>query len=250
MAPVYADHPFALILTPAHQEDDPDIFSNVASEMALVHNMIIRGLNSIYLQAPHVQSKDISSFQRYCMAWYDLLHVHHSGEESQFFPYVETATGKKGIMEKNIQQHEAFHEGLETFKSYIQECISGKVKFDSAKIITIIDEFGETLTQHLREEIPTILGLREYGEDKFSTIKQVFDAEGEDSMKKLGLVAGLPFCFGNHDVNYEDGKWAKWPPAPMAVHLLSRHVTFWAHRDAWKFCACDRLGQMRPLYAV
>ncbi|KAF6807284.1 hypothetical protein CMUS01_14155, partial [Colletotrichum musicola] len=54
MAPVYADHPYALIPSPAFQDSkdekgpvEPDMFCRVASEMAMVHNMAIRGLNSI-----------------------------------------------------------------------------------------------------------------------------------------------------------------------------------------------------------
>lgn len=41
--------------------------------MAIVHNIIIRGLNSIYLQAPHVQQKDFNDFLAYCYCWYQFL---------------------------------------------------------------------------------------------------------------------------------------------------------------------------------
>jgi hypothetical protein len=38
--------------------------------MALVHNVIIRALNSIYLQAPHVRPEDVKDFLAYCFCWY------------------------------------------------------------------------------------------------------------------------------------------------------------------------------------
>lgn len=57
--------------------------------MANVHNMIIRGLNSIYLQAPHVKPGDVPSFMQYCIQWYLLLEVHHKGEETDFFVKIE-----------------------------------------------------------------------------------------------------------------------------------------------------------------
>ncbi|KAH6890659.1 hemerythrin HHE cation binding domain-containing protein [Thelonectria olida] len=251
MAPIYADHPFALISTPAHAtEDAPDVFCRVASEMALVHNMIIRGLNSIYLQAPQVSNGNIASFLQYCSAWYDLLHVHHSGEEADFFPWVEETTGEKGLMDTNVEQHHAFQTGVEAFKAYINDCIAGRETFDGAKVVRIIDGFGETLTKHLADEIPTLLKLREYGEEKLGIMEKMFQDEGEKNMKILGLVAGLPFCFSNHDVNFEDSRWASWPPAPKIVHILSRHVTYWVHRDWWKYGACDRHGQLKPLHAV
>jgi hypothetical protein len=41
--------------------------------MAIVHNVIIRALNSIYLQAPHVQQKDVKDFLAYCYCWYQCI---------------------------------------------------------------------------------------------------------------------------------------------------------------------------------
>ncbi|CAM1509534.1 Fc.00g032730.m01.CDS01 [Cosmosporella sp. VM-42] len=250
MAPVYASEPFTLIATPASKETDPDLFSRLASEMALVHNMIIRGLNSIYLQAPHVLPTDVLPFLRYSRCWYDLLNVHHSGEEASFFPYIETTTGQKGLMETNVEQHHAFSVGVEDFKSYIDDCLANRQQFDGQKLVKIIDGFGETLTTHLGDEIPTLVNLREFGMKKMSGLEKKFGEEGEENMKKLGLAQGLPFCFSNHDVNYEGGRWASWPPAPRIVHILARHVTYWLHTDQWKFAPCDRHGKMRSLYAV
>ncbi len=106
MAPIYADHPFSLIPTPNFSLKDskttPDVFDELASEMALVHNIVIRGLNSIYLQAPHIKPVDEKSFCRYIACWYTLLHGHHHGEETMFFPAVEEMTGVKGIMDTTL----------------------------------------------------------------------------------------------------------------------------------------------------
>ncbi|KAH7162010.1 hemerythrin HHE cation binding domain-containing protein [Dactylonectria estremocensis] len=250
MASLFADHPFPLMPTPALKETEPDMFCRVASEMALVHNMIIRGLNSIYLQAPLISPTDVPSFVQYSLVWYSLVHVHHSGEETDFFPYLEETTGQKGLMEINVSQHHEFHDGLEAFKTYFGACAAEKEKFDGNKVIEIIDGFGKALTTHLADEIPTLLQLREYGMSKMGGLEKRFGEEGEKNMKVLGLVAGLPCGFGNHDVQYESGRWAKWPPAPWIVHFLARNVTFWVHRDWWKFAACDRHGMMRPLYAL
>ena len=41
--------------------------------MAIVHNVIIRALNSIYIQAPHVQPKDVKDFLAYCYCWYQYI---------------------------------------------------------------------------------------------------------------------------------------------------------------------------------
>jgi hypothetical protein len=41
--------------------------------MALGHNMIVRGLNSIYLQAPLVKPEDHEDFIQYALCWYQVL---------------------------------------------------------------------------------------------------------------------------------------------------------------------------------
>ncbi|GKT64227.1 hemerythrin HHE cation binding domain-containing protein [Colletotrichum tofieldiae] len=254
---IYADHPYALIPTPTYQNSqnekdapDPDVFVRIASGMALIHNMAIRGLNSIYLQAPHVSASDAKGFLQYTLAWYSLLHVHHAGEEADFFPAVEELTGQKGLMDCNVSQHKEFHDGLEAFKTYVDACVSGKEKFDGPKLVTLIDGFGEVLTKHLGDEIPSILGLKLFGIEKMAPLEQKFAEEGEKSMKALGLIKGLPFCFSNHDVAFEGGLWASWPPAPPVVKLLCQHITYRLHTNWWKFAACDRKGNLKPLYAV
>lgn len=191
MAPVYADHPFALIPTPIFLAKDsqttPDVFDELASEMALVHNIVIRGLNSIYLQAPHIKPADEKSFARYMGGWFALLHSHHSGEEAMFFPYVEKMTGVEGIMDTNIDQHKVFHDGLDNFKAYADAVIAGTEKYDGSRVIEIVDDFGPALMQHLGDEIPTILGLRQYG-DKLAGLPKLFQEEAD----KVGVSTTNP----------------------------------------------------------
>ena len=68
--------------------------------------------------------------------------------------------------------------------------------------------------------------------------------------KALGLVKGLTWCFLNHNMAYEEGSWAQWPPAPWVVKFLCRHVVYWLNTDRWKFASCDRYGYPKPLHAV
>lgn len=59
MASVYADHPFTPIPTPvfANKQNGitSDMFDQLASELALVHNMLVLGLNAIYHQALYIK---------------------------------------------------------------------------------------------------------------------------------------------------------------------------------------------------
>lgn len=73
--------------------------------MALVHNMLIRAYNSIYLQATHVRPADVPDFLNYCSAWHMTLKGHHDAEEEVYFPGIEKATGVKGIMDSEVHEH-------------------------------------------------------------------------------------------------------------------------------------------------
>lgn len=157
------------------------MFERVASEMACVHNMIIRGLNSIVLQAPHVQAADVPSFVGYAIQWYRLLHVHHTSEETDFFVSVERMTGQKGVMDDNVEQHAAFSEGIEAFKRYLDVCAKRPGEFDGHKIVRMLDEIGHPLVLHLTDEVPTLLYLRRFG-DKMDSLEKVFGEEGERNM--------------------------------------------------------------------
>jgi hypothetical protein len=73
--------------------------------MALAHNVFIRGLNSIYLQAPHIKPSEAPSFISYSLCLYESLNAHHEMEETVLFPGIEEKTGEKGIMDMDIKQH-------------------------------------------------------------------------------------------------------------------------------------------------
>jgi hypothetical protein len=216
--------------------------------MGLVHNSLICGLNSIYLQAPHVKPKDQKQFCTYILRWHQLLTLHHRNEEADFFPAVEAMAGEKGIMEPNVEQHHAFGQGLDALFKYVTECQASTQTYDGARIVKMIDDFGPILVEHLGDEIPTIQGLRAYGA-KMAELPKAFDEEGEKTMKALGL-SGMCFFFANHNLHYENDLWLDFPPAPGVVKVACRYIFWWFHADVNKFGACDRKGHLKPLYAL
>ena len=163
------------------------MFSTMANEMTIIHNAILRGLNAIYLQAPHVAAADASAFANYMHQWFRFVELHHDGEEKHFFPEVERISGEKGVMETNRKQHAAFHHGLDVFVAYVREVIADPAKYDGARVVSLIDGFGRLLTTHLNDEIPTILSLRKFGEERMRPIVKVFGDEAGEVM-----VCALP----------------------------------------------------------
>ena len=132
-----------------------------ATDMCLAHNMMIRMLNCIYLQAPNVKlEKDIADFATFMHAFLVMLHEHHGNEEKMYFPWLEELNGEvKDLMNKNVEQHHGFAAGLQAFEDYVAALREGKAEYDSAKVISLIDVLAPTLVEHLHEEIPTFEAL-------------------------------------------------------------------------------------------
>lgn len=151
----------------------PTIFHDLASEMTHVHNIMFRGLNSIYIQAPHIKPEDAAAFSHYMQIWYGWLHAHHEGEEAILFPGIERLAGEPGIMEANVTQHRSFAEGLDAFGKHCDALVAGTEKFDGQRVVQLIDVFGPTLMQHLTEEIGTLLGLERFGEEKMKDVLKI-----------------------------------------------------------------------------
>lgn len=215
--------------------------------MSVVHNIVIRGLNAIYVQAPHVASSDILDFIGYCKAWAEFLHIHHSGEEALYFPTIEKATGVVGIMEPNVQQHAEFSSGLKTFNDYLLSATAET--FSGEKLLEIIDGFAKPLTQHLTDEIPTILSLRSYGTEKVD-ILTIDEAEGKHAMSIMSKTTAVPFFITAMDVTYEKGIHKDFPPAPAPIKVLARHVSTMFNKGYWRFSPCDKSGKPREMHAA
>ena len=131
--------------------------------MALAHNGILQGLNSIYLQATHIPREDLDTirdFLTYCQCWCESMHHHHDVEEKEFFPSIELLTDVQGIMERNIEQHRAFTPGFDLFHEYSWTCLPED--YDGLKIRSLIEDFAEPLTRHLHDEIETLRALDKY----------------------------------------------------------------------------------------
>jgi hemerythrin-like domain-containing protein len=131
--------------------------------MSLAHNGIIRGLNSIYLQAPHLPPKDVAivrDFLTYCQCWSESMHHHHDAEEKVFFPEIESISGIKGLMAHNVEQHRAFTPGFQEFEAYCRSC--KPAEYDGLELRALVERFAEPLTQHLYDEIESLRALDKY----------------------------------------------------------------------------------------
>lgn len=157
--------------------------------MALSHNSFIRGFNSIYQQAPRLQSPpDKSDFVGYCLAWVDCVAQHHHYEETEFFPNIDKAAGRQGLMDGAVHEHEAFYGGMERMKKYLQD---KGADFSATELIAIMDSFKEPLHSHLKSEPPAIVALAQYNTpDTPIDILGIADAAGKSTSSYLRYIIG------------------------------------------------------------
>lgn len=194
----WADAPFSLLPTPgtpgANTCSNADALS-VAVEMANVHNLFIRGLNSICIQAPNItQPADVADFMLYVKAWGDSVHHHHSGEETLFFPQIEALAREAGIvgfMDKNLDQHHLFEPKLQETIKYTQEVRAGTKKYSSVELLALVDGFAPILTQHLHDEVESLLGLEKCDGKKLKKIMVDAAEEGAKTADPVGLASSM-----------------------------------------------------------
>jgi hypothetical protein len=212
--------------------------------MAVLHNCLIRGLNSIYLQAPNLSPSDHADFILYCQGWSGILHAHHHGEETEIFPQIEAKTGVAGIMEVNVSQHHSFQSGLEAFDQYL--LTTAPAEFSGSRLVELIDGFAPALVQHLAEEIPTLVGLREY-RGKLD-ILQILNDEGEKIIGGIDKTLFLSNLTANLDMTFEGGIHKKFPDAPWIVRkILMPWIWPWPKRRVWRFGSTTTRGVPKEL---
>jgi len=178
----WADKPFCLIETPG-RDRDPNTLEDaeyMAREMALLHNCMLRALNSIYQQCIHIRFKeDIRDMFKYIEIWCDWVHYHHGTEETVLFPAIEKITGEEGLMDRNVEEHHAFMGGLKDLEDYVKVTRTGGYK--GWKVRVLIDCFGGLLAEHLSTEIETLLELRKYPDSGLRKAFIEFDGLMEQS---------------------------------------------------------------------
>ncbi|KAF8855848.1 hypothetical protein BDZ45DRAFT_486798 [Acephala macrosclerotiorum] len=243
----WADGPFKLLSTPRitlNGKPESGASKN-ASEMALIHNILLRGLNCIYIQAPNLQfSEDISDFMTFCDAWSCTLHSHHLTEETVYFPLLDSQCKEKGVASKNHDEHETFLPALAKFDKFVEGAKDGS-NYDKEVFMGILNDLGPKLEAHLRSEIGLLLNLEKDQGIDWDLLGKTMAAH---SKKVADRNREVPFLITNADVTYEDGiHGARFPPFPWFVHQIFRWVYIPILKDAWKFSSCDDYGMPKEL---
>ena len=239
--------PIPIITTPFYQTGATDQYTHAASEMALVHNCIIRAINSIYIQAPHMPVTEYRHFVKYCLATHEGLTAHHDGEEEIFFPEIERMTGEHGLMAPSISQHHAFAKGFTAWANWLKSIEARKNNFSPDMCRSLMDDFIPPLAAHLHDEIAFVLSLARFGSKL--DLRALGKKEGDLVMARLSKTKVLPVFMLNHDAEFEGG-WHAFPPVPRIVRWVLRSVFGRWEAKWWVFSTVGYDGRARALKYV
>jgi len=250
--------------------------------MCLLHNSILRGYNSIYLQAPLVPDAEKASFVGYALTWHKFVKSHHDDEEATLFTKVEELLGDRDIWAETHKEHgkirsktpplkaaarpgygyilteahaEAFLTGLEEYHKYLSSLPSPS-DFSGTELRRIMSTFQEPFVDHFHAEIATISALADHpnapkeGTEEAKAASATFKSWGKSTVTKAGVTDVVPFFLLNLDRGIEAGMWANWPPMPAPVKWGLINIAGSLHSSWWKFASCDARGNKRELFAL
>ncbi|PWY76079.1 hypothetical protein BO94DRAFT_627153 [Aspergillus sclerotioniger CBS 115572] len=219
----WADGPWPLLETPSKTKDittHPALY--IANEMAFAHNSMLRGLNSIYLQAPHVSDPtDITDFLFFITSWAAWVSHHHILEEEKMFPGFERVIGIPGFLGVNVEQHHSFQPSLKRLLEYGRDTEPGE--YDAKIVRGIIEAMAPGFREHLAGRLS--------------------ECEAEAGGQDKNVVP--PMVLGLRDVTFEGGNdWPVMPPlSAWVVHYFFKRK----YNGAWRFLPCDTWGRPREL---
>ena len=95
-------------------------------------------------------------------------------------------TGTPGLMEKNVEQHHAFHPGFFTFRDYCRD--TTPEKYDAKKLLGIMDSFAVIFRDHLADEIDTLLALDHCDGAKLKAAYKEMEKKITAASDKVSLV--------------------------------------------------------------
>jgi hemerythrin-like domain-containing protein len=216
--------------------------------MAFAHNAMLRGLNAIYLQAPHISPEDVPDFQFFIASWASWVLHHHTIEETKMFPAFELVRGVAlGSLQNNVKQHHEFADGLSTLHNYAEQ--SSPTLYSGVRVQSLIDGFAKVLRQHLADEIDTLWAMDsvEQGTEHSEKLLEIYQhCEKEASKQDKHVVP--PMVLGLCDKTFEGGN--DWPKMPLGSAYFVHYIFGRKHRGSWRFLPCDSWRNPKPLQFV
>jgi hypothetical protein len=142
-------------------------------------------------------------------------------------------------MAKNLEQHHAFHDGLQAVDSYFGQVLKDPAIYEGGKVVAMLDEFGCIFVDHLNDEIGTLepANMRKIFKDP-KEAKEIDQKMVQWIVASSSLTADVPWVFSpskdfltkvmtHHDVN--TCPWWPWRDIPYALIILGRYIFPWRY---------------------
>ncbi|KAF3009791.1 hypothetical protein E8E13_010015 [Curvularia kusanoi] len=181
--------------------------------MTHIHNAILRGYNTIYLQSPHITPSDAPAFIGYALTWHKFVKSHHDDEESSLFPKIAEVlqTTDAALWAETHREHESFLAGLSEYEKYLSG-LASPADFDGQELRRVMESFQAPFEHHFHSEIAHIASFAALpsapasgGPDE-DNAAAVFKAWGKKTVMKAGAMDVVPFFLMNLDATFEEGR--------------------------------------------
>ncbi|KAF2875988.1 hypothetical protein BDV95DRAFT_563147 [Massariosphaeria phaeospora] len=213
--------------------------------MAFAHNAMLRGLNALYIQAPHIPEEEVADFLFFAASWTAWVMHHHTMEETAMFPAFEAVAGVVlGSLQGNVEQHHAFADGLTAFSEYATTTTPSS--FSGARFRELIDAFADPFREHLVAEIDTLWAMDSVEANSAHSAKLLSiyrESEAEAGRQDKSVVP--PMVLGLCDKTFQGGN--DWPKMPAGSAYIVHYLFGRKHSGAWRFLPCDTWRSPREL---
>ncbi|QKX57112.1 uncharacterized protein TRUGW13939_04220 [Talaromyces rugulosus] len=243
----WTSHPFKLIsdtgLNARSDVPRDHYVVKFTKDMALVHNLVLRGLNAAYNQCLSVTpgTQAAQDFLIFNQCVFEMLKSHHDMEEEELFPRLEKALNQPGAMANNVAEHHDFHDGLMRFHDYVFNTEADD--YDGPTLHAIIESFGSLVEKHLHNEIAPLYDLHVI---ESNTLKALWNDVEKDYQPNFDKYRHVPLAMTCADNSFElDGQVTPFPGLPVFAAYIVKFLLGRKFSGAWEFAPSDFTGRPR-----
>lgn len=109
-----------------------------------------------------------------------------------------------GSMTHNMEQHQAFHEGLDALDAFAKGVQNNPSTYDGERLRGILERLGTPFIQHLHEEIPTLERSKLKAIFTDEDFRRIWGALLNWVIKTNPKLTGLPWVLDSCTVQAED----------------------------------------------
>jgi hypothetical protein len=239
-------NPMQLIDLPVSTRIAPLPYTQVAIEITLAYNCLIRALNSVYLQAPHLPLREYSNFSAYSLAVYNGLKAYDPSNEYTFFSDLARETGETSFM----KGHLAFGPGLLAWGNWLESIAARRNNFNPEMCRALMDDFLPALHLHMHVVPDCVLYVAQCPLLAFNELSlDVLTLAREHREKVFGSMSKsklMPVFVMNHDAAFGGHSHKFLNKSALEMWVL-RQVYARKYKEWWKFSAVGFDGKPKEL---